>query len=222
MSPSLFNLFIDDLLTEIVSQDIGLRINGSNFSVMAYCDDIILISTSLIELQHLCKTCEKYGRLWNINFNPKKSCVFQTGAKLYRDNQLGVSISDQNISISNGTKYLGLEFQSSLNFSSFIEKKFKEVNKAFFSLYNYGMRPYGLNLFTKANIYLTYCLPKVLYGLGVVTLSDSFLKKLESAQNGIIRTFLGLSKYNHLSKIKKVLGIDSILNPYLKYKCILI
>jgi hypothetical protein len=35
LSPSFFNLFIDDLLTEIVSQDIGLRINGSNFSVMA-------------------------------------------------------------------------------------------------------------------------------------------------------------------------------------------
>ena len=69
------------------------------------------------------------------------------------------------------------------------------------------MRPYGLNPFTKAHIYKMFCLPKVLYGLGVVTLSDSFIKKLENSQNTIIRTFLGLSKYNHLSAIKKTLNI---------------
>jgi hypothetical protein len=85
-----------------------------------------------------------------------------------------------------------------------------------------GTRPYGLNPFTKAHIYKTFCLPKALYGLGVITVPDHLLQKLERIQNDVLRSTLGLSKYNHLSEIKEVLGIQTIEHSYLKYKCSLI
>jgi hypothetical protein len=36
------------------------------------------------------------------------------------------------------TKYLGLMMKNSLNFNEYIENEFKEVRKAYNSLYNYG------------------------------------------------------------------------------------
>ena len=60
-----------------------------------------------------------------------------------------------------------------------------------------------------------------LYGLGVITVNDCMIKKLEKIQNVILCT-LGLSKLNHLSGIKAVLNIKPIHSLYLQYKCILI
>ena len=66
------------------------------------------------------------------------------------------------------------------------------------------------------------CLPKSLYGLGVITVPDQMINKLEQTQNLIIRNTLGLTKFNHMSEIKYSLKIESIKSLYLQYKCILI
>ena len=79
LSPALFNIFVDDFLQSIVSENLGLRIKDINLSIMAYCDDIILMSHSFQELQTLVNISGKFGEAWNIKLNPSKSCVFQTG-----------------------------------------------------------------------------------------------------------------------------------------------
>jgi hypothetical protein len=111
---------------------------------------------------------------------------------------------------------------NNLKFNNYIRDKFNDVHKTYNSLYNYGTRPNGLNPFTKAHIYKTFCLPKALYSLSLLTLSDTMLKKLDNIQNMILRNTLGLSKFNHLSDIKYVLKIANVENVYLKYKCTLI
>jgi hypothetical protein len=80
--------------------------------------------------------------------------------------------------------------KNNLNFNEFIEEKFKEVRKAYNSLYNYGTKPFGLNPFTKAHIYKSFCLLKALYGLGIISLPDIMIKKLDFVQNLILRTTL--------------------------------
>ena len=189
---------------------------------MAYCDDIILLSTSLKTLQILVDKCAEFGLKWNISFNPKKSCIIHAGSKLYKDPQVKIKLYGNDLEIVDKTKYLGLMVSDTMNFSSHIESKLKEVQRTYNSLYQYGTRPYGLNPFTKAHIYKTFCLPKALYGLGVIKVPHHLLKKLEIIQNDVIRSTLGLSKYNHLSEIKEVLGIQTIEHSYLKYKCSLI
>jgi hypothetical protein len=46
--------------------------------------------------------------------------------------------------------------------------------------------------------YSLLCLPKSFYGLGVITVPDQMINKLEQAQNLIIRNTLGLTKFNHI------------------------
>ncbi len=128
-------------------------------------------------------------------------------------------LNNTRIPVVKSSKYLGVMFSNDLNFNNFICNKFNEVHKTYNSLYNYGTRPNGLNPFTKAHIYKTFCLPKALYGLSIITLTDSMLRKLDRIQNMILRNTLSLSKYNHLSSIKSVLQIENIDIMYLKSKC---
>jgi hypothetical protein len=116
---------------------------------MICIDDIILLSTFLKTLQTLVDKC---GLKWHISFNPKKSCIIHAGSKLYKNPQVKIKLYGNDLEIVDKTKYLGLMVSDTMNFSSHIESKLKEVQKTYNSLYQYGTRPYGLNPFTKAHI----------------------------------------------------------------------
>ena len=46
---------------------------------IAYADDIILLSASLINLQKMLDICFDQGSKLDIQFNPSKSCLFKSG-----------------------------------------------------------------------------------------------------------------------------------------------
>jgi hypothetical protein len=120
----------------------------------------------------------EYGADWNIKFNHLKSCVFQTG-NLFKNQDINLVLNSVSLTVVSDTKYLGLKFKNNMNFSDFICEKFKDVQKSYNSLFYYGTKPNGLNPATKAHIYTTFCLPKALYDMGVITVNDCMIKKLD-------------------------------------------
>jgi hypothetical protein len=60
LSPYLFNLFIHDLLTVCLEKNVGTIFKNINVSIIAYADDIILISQSDKHLQILLNICSYY------------------------------------------------------------------------------------------------------------------------------------------------------------------
>ena len=53
LSPTLFNIFIDDLLLELKNIDTGIRIDDLRLNSFAYADDGTIFSSSIPGLQHL-------------------------------------------------------------------------------------------------------------------------------------------------------------------------
>ena len=58
--PFLFNIYYDDMIEECITANIGASLNGENMSVIAYADDIVLLSPSLNHLKRLVKICNDY------------------------------------------------------------------------------------------------------------------------------------------------------------------
>ncbi|CAL4109800.1 unnamed protein product, partial [Meganyctiphanes norvegica] len=58
LSPRLFNVFINDLLSSLKLNTNGVRIHDFKLSVIAYADDINLFSTTTTGLQKLMNICE--------------------------------------------------------------------------------------------------------------------------------------------------------------------
>jgi len=66
LSPTLFNVFVNDLITEI--NDLGLGIplnNGESISALLYADDIALIASSEQDLQRMLDTIYNWGEMVN-------------------------------------------------------------------------------------------------------------------------------------------------------------
>ena len=69
LSPILFSAYVDDLLKELRSLQIGCHISGVWFGAYGYADDLILLAPNRQVLQQMVAICEKYGQEHNLVFS---------------------------------------------------------------------------------------------------------------------------------------------------------
>ena len=60
-SPLLFSIYIDGLVTLLRKLGLGCRIDRQYYGVLAYADDLLLMSASRSGLQAMVSTCERFA-----------------------------------------------------------------------------------------------------------------------------------------------------------------
>ena len=86
LSPSLFSVYLDDLLGELRHLGMGCHIGGWWYGAVCYADDLMLLAPSRTAAALMLKCCEKYALDHNLKFStdpvPAKSkskCIFFCG-----------------------------------------------------------------------------------------------------------------------------------------------
>ena len=86
LSGHLFNLYVNDLLTSLRNKDLGCHLDNMFIGALMYADDLILLSSSIYELQTMLDICDKIGNELEIKFNPVISiCMALIGPNCYND-----------------------------------------------------------------------------------------------------------------------------------------
>jgi hypothetical protein len=222
LSPFLFNYFINDLIEKVINEEGGCKIGDTKTSILAYCDDLILLSNSLKKLEKLIGICVDYSREWMFKFNPNKSLIMNCGFKLYENDQIEIKIDGKLLDTKDSCKYLGLMINEKNDGNCMILERFNQVRKSFFSLNSFGMKPVGVNPFIKSFLYNTYCLPKLTYGMGLYSINKQTRNILNVNQNNLVRYMLGIPYRTHISKINKALNILDMDYVYYCQICIVI
>ena len=73
LSPVFYCIYVDDLVTILVSLGIGCYLRAQFLSVLLYADDTALLAPSLKGLQTLLNATESYCNDWDIQLNAKKT-----------------------------------------------------------------------------------------------------------------------------------------------------
>ena len=73
ISPLLFTLYLDSLLTRLSALPCGCRVGSVYCGAMGYADDVVLLSPSLYSLRKQLETCSVYADEFNVQFNAGKS-----------------------------------------------------------------------------------------------------------------------------------------------------
>jgi hypothetical protein len=102
-------------------------------------------------MQLLLNLCEEFATKWGIEFNLEKCKYIVFGKKKY--NNIILKLNNQLISFTDCFKYLGLEFNTKLDMSTFFIKKFQNVKNSFFSLNSLGFKQGGVNPFLQIFVY---------------------------------------------------------------------
>ena len=77
LSPSLFSLYMDELIKLIHNTGVGCYVGDIPSAVFIYADDIVLLTPNRFSMNKLLKICEKYGQEYGLKFNSSKSeCMF--------------------------------------------------------------------------------------------------------------------------------------------------
>ena len=108
LSPVLFNLYMDDLSKQLKGCKTGCMVGDNLINHMIYADDLVVLSPYSAGLQQLLGVCSKYGMMFDIKFNSKKSVVMISRVK--DDQKLtfpSFLLTGEVLEVVNKFKYLG-------------------------------------------------------------------------------------------------------------------
>jgi hypothetical protein len=82
LSPTLFAMFVDDLVQKINPKQLGGNCQTCSLSTLLYADDIVLIAPSAENLQQLSNVGVEWCSTWGVNLNLKKTNIVHFRNKL--------------------------------------------------------------------------------------------------------------------------------------------
>jgi len=83
-SPTLFAIFINDVLVKLNYSGLGCFIHSLCFNVFMYADDIILLFISVDDMQKMLNICNVEFKSLDMSVNTNKSVCMRVG-KIYLD-----------------------------------------------------------------------------------------------------------------------------------------
>ena len=161
--PYLFNYFMNELLNENEINGYGAKIGRYNVSLISYCDDLIILSPSVIHADKILKVCEDYANNWKLILNVNKCNWYIHGISLVKTPNF--MINDQLLENVSNIIHLGLPIGNQQHIEDFFNAKFRKVERSHYSLYSLGCNKNGLNFFLISNIYKKFSQPIFYYGL---------------------------------------------------------
>ncbi|KAK6171753.1 hypothetical protein SNE40_018186 [Patella caerulea] len=132
LSPLLFNVFIDDLVSYIEGKDIP---NVGNYPVpcLMYADDMVILSETKEGLQNSLDCVDKFCHQWRLKINSTKTKILvfnKSGRKVYTKFYIN-NCELENVCHYN---YLGVSLQASGSFSKGIDSSTDKALTAYFKI----------------------------------------------------------------------------------------
>ena len=202
LSPDLYSLYIDDLITILKSLGIGCYVRGIFAASLFYADDMAVLAPSIKGLQKLLDACNSYCEVWDIKLNEKKTknICFGIGSTPTHSLSLNGSI----IPWENQCVYLGMMLKSGPVFSC----SMKETLGKFYRCLNSIIRIEGRSD-DKVMLRLleAHCLPILAYAIEVVHVTDRDDKRqLRVAYNSIYRKIFDFNYRESVTLLQHSLG----------------
>ena len=182
LAPLLFLLVINPLLTNMAEGVRGYKLNltKTRISVLAYCDDIVFITNSRVDMERAAKLLHDYLNDFNMELNSNKS--------IYTSNvhsSLPILVGDKVIVFTlpnTHFKYLGVWFSATLDWSKSLSI-IVNVAKARLAI----LTPKRIPVEAKAMVINTVILKAVEYTLNFAHLTNSQIKDLNKAISNCIK-----------------------------------
>jgi len=175
LSPLLFGLFVNELLSSLSESGQGCHIKFTPFNVFMFADDLLIVCPSIISLQVLVDKCITKLKAMDMTVNASKSsCIRIVPGCCHPVGK--VIINGTPISWSESLSYLGITFKAESLFRCDLHNKkakyFSSINSIFSKIGNHAS-PYVL-----LSIIFSKCIPILFYGLEAITLPKAQLDSI--------------------------------------------
>ena len=200
LSPFLFAIYLDDLV------DHGR--NGVHSFAILYADDILLLTSSVTELQKMLTACERELFLLDMAINAKKSCCMRIGPRFDATCANITTASGSFLPWVNVMRYLGVYLTSSRTFKCSLDNAkrsfYRALNAIFGKIGRVASEEVVLQLVNSK------CIPILLYGTEACQLNKSDVGSLDFTVN---RFLMRLFKSNNMCIIQECVAFFNFKLP---------
>ena len=193
LSPTLFAIFINDLVEELNNMGLGMIINGRHICALLYADDIVLISRDPNSLQKMLDFVYNWCNSWHLSINLQKSGVVHFRKPCMPKTDTVFKIGDNAIDIVDHYKYLGVIFDQYLNFNYNVDTLANSAGRALGSLISkYKLnKDMGIGTYTK---FFDSCVAPILdYASGIWGFGR--FEQCETIMNRAMRVYMGVHRF---------------------------
>ena len=205
LSPTLFNIYINDLVDYLKSSTAGsLNVGKVNLDCLLYADDLVIIADCPNTLQEKLHCLTQFCDDWSLSINPQKTKIVHFRNNRKRLDPTRFTCCNSVISYAANYKYLGIIFNEHLSWKSAIEAISTSVSRAASLIICKYRSCGGFNYKIYSRLYECLILPIVNY--------SSFLwgfksyPEINKMQYKLIRNFLALNKNTPLEALIGEMG----------------
>ena len=190
LSPFLFKLYVDAIVSEIVSMNIGCKLESTRFNIITYADDIVLAASNESDLEKLFIKLNTEMTKLNLHMYVTKTKCMLVGKSTLGVNKT-VCLGGTDFKMVQSYKYLGHLVRSDLQDSDDVDNHLK----TFYAQSNSVLREFK-TVNTDALVYLfsSYCNPD--YGICLwnhkSTLQSCNFKTFFVAYSNALKRLLGV------------------------------
>lgn len=203
MSPILFTVYIDELLTRLSQCGDGCYVGRRFHGAFGYADDVCLLSPSLAGLTRMLSVCDDFALEYKVKFNASKSKLIAYGDSATAA-PANVSFMGGNVTTEKSAIYLG-NLIGEVSHQDLVQRTVKDfLVKTNMVRLNFKLIPPDACY----RLFKTYCMP--LYGTQLFDLSDPSMSKLYTEWRKSIRYLLHLPYQTHCSLLPLICNDTSV------------
>ena len=190
LSPMLYTLYIDDLIKQLRNRKLGCALKGLYVGVLAFADDLALLSNDPSELQEMLEIAHQYTLDWRYKINPNKSAILVINGCQFSPDHLW-HLDGKPVAEVSSHKHLGITRTCDPHYDHAADAITKGY-RAFYALV--GTSPCSSRVLPQvaAKLWMTFCVPRMLYGSSSVSFTKAMLTRLDKAQLHLFKRILGL------------------------------
>ena len=221
-APFLYKVFINRLLIIISNDPYSLSLENIPVGCLTFADDLTLLVLFPSFLQHLTSIVFDFSIKWRYEFNHNKSGVVVSGESkiqhaknmLSRKFNLGLDVVKERKEYKN----LGVTKNYAHSCSRDIDEAIKKARRKGGMILSMGFDRKKVNPLIYIKLWKQTCLPSLVFGSELWSLTKTDVACLERCQNWFVRKVFNLPKFSIHLLLLKISGLISLENEIAKRK----
>ena len=208
LSMLLYLLFIDDMIRDLCTANIGPMLFDMRVPCVAYADDIAVLDCNKDGLNQLLEIAYHYSKTWNFKFNSDTSALLIFG----KDNQeyLMTKLGQMRIKERDKYKHVGIWVTTNGTIQGELEDKLAKGKRRILAARAMGGGQVRIAPTTASKVYWESSIPIITYGLQVTPLKYTEIAKIEKPHQEVSRLIQGLSEQTPACESLRTIGWKSV------------
>lgn len=222
LSPTLFNIVLDDILKEIKKQTRKIQIGYKNMRIVeiaesAFADDLLVYARNVNDLQVNLSIWETALKKRNMRINAEKTKVMSIGK---HDRKIVTYIDGKVIEQVEIFKYLGISIHQEGKEEAEINNRIESGIKLYYAMNKAFITKREISKKAKITVFNTIFKPILTYGSESWILNNQTKSKIQALEMRYLRAVKGVTRRDRIKneKIREELGVEPILQSIERQK----